>query len=91
MPITLGEVVLEYKSLPLTLNEDGSATVVLRKGYMKGDEFIAIEIQTFHASKEEVSAILDVQGIHGLTRRTDLSLALYNFCISKGAEVGVVS
>ena len=91
MPITLETVTLEYKSLPLLLSEDGSATVTLRKGYMVNSNFIAITSENFHASKEEVSNILDANSIQGLTRRNDLSLALYQFCVSKGAQAGVIS
>jgi hypothetical protein len=91
MPITLDTVTLEYKSLPLILNEDGTATVTLRKGYISDSVFVALSTENYYASKEEVSAILDAQGIQGLTRRNDLSLALYQFCVSKGAQSGLIS
>lgn len=91
MPITLGTVTLEYKSLPIHLNEDGTGSITLRKGYMKDGAFFAISAETFYATKEEISAILDTTGNPALTRRNDLSLVLYQFCISKGAEVGVIS
>ena len=45
MPITLGDVTLEYKSLPLVLREDGSASVTIRKGYTKDGAFVEIERQ----------------------------------------------
>lgn len=91
MPITLEQVQLEYKSLPLTLNEDGSCNVTLRKGYYKDGNFIIVAMEPYHANAEETSAILDVQGIPQLTRRDDLSLAIYQFCVSKGAEAGIIS
>ena len=91
MPISLGSVNLEYKSLPLTLAEDGSGSITLRKGYTKDGVFHAIASEVYYASKEEVSAILDVKGISSLTRRDDLSLVLYEFCVSKGAESGTIS
>ena len=91
MPITLDTVTLEYKSLPLVLSDDGSATVTLRKGYTINSEFIAIASENYYATKEEVAAILDVAGIQGITRRADLSLALYQFCVSKGAQSGLIS
>lgn len=91
MPITLDQVQLEYKSLPLTLNEDGSCNVTLRKGYFKDGIFNIVAMETYHANAAETAAILDVQGIPQLTRRDDLSLAIYQFCVSKGAEAGVIS
>jgi hypothetical protein len=91
MPITLDQVQLEYKSLPLTLHEDGSCTVTLRKGYFKDGVFNIVAMENYFANKEETSAILDVQGISQLTRRDDLSLAIYQFCVSKGAEAGVIT
>ena len=91
MQITLSQVQLEYKSLPLTLHEDGSCTVSLRKGFYKDGFFNIVAIENYYATKEETSAILDVQGIPQLTRRDDLSLAIYQFCVSKGAEAGVIS
>lgn len=92
MPIALGSVDLEYKSLPLTLNSDGTCTVTLRKGYHDKDgNFVIVGMENYTASPAETSAILDVKGNSNLTRRDDLSLAIYQFCVSKGAEVGVIS
>lgn len=91
MPISLGQVTLEYKSLPLQYNVDGSVVITLRKGYMKGEEFVVIGSETYVASKEEADVIMDAQPLNGLTRRNDLSLAIYQFCVSKGAEAGVIS
>lgn len=91
MPITLDTVTLEYKSLPVVLSDDGSATITLRKGYMKDGVFNAIATENYYATKEELSAILDATPIQGLSRRVDLSLVLYQFCVSKGATSGVIS
>ena len=92
MPITLETVSLQYKSLPITLHEDGSCTVSLRKGYFdEFNNFVIVGIENYHATSAETSTILDVEGLHGLTRRDDLSLAIYQFCISKGAQVGVIT
>ena len=92
MPITLETVTLQYKSLPITLHEDGSCTVTLRKGYFdENNNFIIVGLENYYANAQETSAILDIEGIHGLSRRNDLSLAIYQFCISKGAQIGVVS
>lgn len=91
MPITLGSFTLEYKSLPLLFNEDGSMVITLRRGYVEGGVFRAISTETYFATREEVEKVLDIKPMDGLTRRDDLSLALYQFCISKGAEVGEIS
>lgn len=58
---------------------------------MKGEEFVVIGSETYVASKEEADVIMDAQPLNGLTRRNDLSLAIYQFCVSKGAEAGVIS
>lgn len=91
MPITIGSVTIEYKSLPIQYNSDGTVNVTLRKGYMKDGEFVVIGLETYTATKEEANAIMDVPPTGGLTRRNDLSLAIYQFCVSKGAEVGVIT
>ena len=92
MPITLDTVVLEYKSLPIVFHEDGRVEVTLRKGYTNASNtFVVIGSQAFIATPEEVAGILDEPSRPGMTRRDDLSLSLYAFCISKGAEIGVVS
>lgn len=91
MPITLGSVTLEYKSLPIQYNVDGSVSITLRKGYMKGDEFVVIGLENYFATKAEADSIMDVNPVNGLSRRNDLSLAIYQFCVSKGAEVGIIS
>lgn len=91
MPISLGQVTLEYKSLPIQYNVDGSVVITLRKGYVKDDEFIVIGSETYTANKQEADLIMDANPINGLSRRNDLSLAIYQFCVSKGAEMGVIS
>ena len=91
MPITLGSVTIEYRSLPIQYNSDGTVTITLRKGYMQGSEFLVIGLENYSATKEEANAIMDAHPTAGLTRRDDLSLAIYGFCVSKGAEVGVIT
>lgn len=91
MPITLGDVTLEYKSLPLVLREDGSAEATVRKGYMKDGSFVEISRQTFGFNVDDVSLILDAQPIPGLTRRDDLAIALYQELVARGlVEAGVI-
>lgn len=92
MPITLGEVTLEYKSLPLLLREDGTAQVTVRKGYMRDKQFVEIERKTVDCDAASVSAILDSEPIGKLTRRDDLSLALYAAMVQLGhVEAGEIS
>lgn len=92
MPITLGEVTLEYKSLPLLLREDGTAQVTMRKGYMRDGQFIEIERKTVDVSADVVSAILDASPTPTLTRRDDLSLAIYAAMVQLGhVEAGAIS
>ena len=92
MPITLGEVTLEYKSLPLLLREDGTAQVTVRKGYMREGAFVEIERKTVDCDAASVSAILDSEPIGKLSRRDDLSLALYAAMVQLGhVEAGAIS
>lgn len=92
MPITLGDVTLEYKSLPLLLREDGTAQVTVRKGYMRDGQFVEIERKTVDCDAVSVSAILDSEPIGKLTRRDDLSLALYAAMVQLGhVEAGEIS
>jgi hypothetical protein len=91
MPITLGNVTLEYKSLPLVLREDGSAEAAVRKGYMKDGAFVEISRQTFGFNADDVSLILDAPPIPGLTRRDDLAIALYQELVARGlVEAGEI-
>ena len=92
MPITLGDVTLEYKSLPLVLREDGSASVTIRKGYMKDGAFTEIERKTVEFNSEDVSLILDAPAVPTLTRRDHLAIALYQELVARGiAEPGAIS
>lgn len=92
MPITLGDVTLEYKSLPLLLREDGTAQVTVRKGYMREGEFVEIERKTVDVTADDVSAVLDANPTPKLTRRDDLSLALYTAMVQLGhVEAGEIS
>ncbi len=92
MPITLDTVTLEYKSLPLLLREDGTASVTLRKGYMRNGQFIETERSTVDVTVDDVSAVLDANPTPKLTRRDDLSLALYAAMVQLGhVEAGEIS
>lgn len=92
MPITLGDVTLEYKSLPLVLREDGSASVTIRKGYTKDGAFVEIERKSVEFNAEDVSLILDAQPVPTLTRRDDLAIALYQELVARNlVEPGQIS
>lgn len=93
MPIFTDTVRIAYKLLPLVLNADGSAMVTLRKGYVKEDgEWVGIDCQELQISPENTSVILDAMSTPGLTRRDDLSYAIYTYLVTNGlapaGEVG---
>jgi hypothetical protein len=91
MPITIGTVTLEQKLLPLTLNPDGSASITLRRGWVDAGEFHCIGDTTHNFTTDEVSLVLDTPPIVGLTRRDDLSLAVYQMMVTKGITMGEIS
>lgn len=91
MPILLKNVDLELKMLPLTMAADGSATVVARKGYTEDGDFKAFSEVTLYFTKEEVSAVLDTPPVEGLSRRDDLSFAVYQMMVAKGYAEGTIS
>lgn len=92
MPINIKDVTLEYKILPICMNEDESSTITVRKGYMDDGVFKVIEGITVQVSILETSAILDVQTIPGLTRRNDLALAIYTWLVENNCiEAGTIS
>lgn len=91
MEINLGSVELEYKMLPVQYNADGSVNFTLRRGYKRNGEFVVVGLENYSATKQEADEIMDMPSEKGKTRRDDLSLAIYNFCVTKGAEVGVIS
>lgn len=93
MPITYGEYTKTMKLLPLTLAADGGATVTVRFGYVGSDGvFSPASEQTFTFSAETVSTILDCSPTPGLSRRDDLSFAIYSHLVeSKLIEPGTIS
>ena len=92
MPISLGQIDLELKLLPLSLSDDGSASVTVRKGYVKNSVFVVISTEAFAIPSSDVSLILDAPAQDGLSRRDDLSLAIYSYLVGKGlVEAGAVS
>lgn len=85
MPVVYGSFTKQLKLLPLTLESDGQATVTVRFGYVdQSNVFTASTEQTFRFEAETVSAILDTNSIPGLTRRDDLSFAVYQKLVELG-------
>ena len=91
MPITIGTVELQQKLLPMTLTPEGGASVTIRKGWMEGDNFVCISDTTHNFTPEEVSLVLDAPPVAGLSRRDDLSLAVYQMMVTKGIAMGTIS
>ena len=93
MPVTYGTFQKQLKLLPLTLHATGGATVAVRFGYVGDDgEFNATTEQAFSIDAENVALILDAQPTVGLTRRDDLSLAIYTYLVTNGlVAVGSIS
>jgi hypothetical protein len=93
MPVVYGNYTKQLKLLPLTLHSDGSAIVSVRYGFT--DElgnFEAATEKSVFIGEEGVSAILDSEGIAGLTRRDDLSFAVYTYLVTNGyIEAGTIS
>lgn len=90
--MTLNNVTLLYKILPILYNPDGTVVITLRKGFIDLDgSFVIYGQENYFATKEEADTILDAPPTEGLSRRDDLSKALYEFCILKGAQEGVIS
>lgn len=93
MPIQYGSYTKQMKLLPLFLAEDGSATCSARFGYVGVDNvFNAVDAKTFQFDAAVVSSILDTTPTAGLTRRDDLSLAIYTYLVTHGlVEAGTIS
>lgn len=93
MPIQYGSYSKQLKLLPLTLLEDGSATCTARFGFVGEDGvFQCTEGTTFAFDAATVSLILDAEPTAGLSRRDDLSLAIYQYLVTHGlVEAGTIS
>lgn len=81
MPITIKDVSLEYKILPIEIREDGSCAVTVRKGYMDNGVFQVIEGNAFIVPTLDTDAILNVVPSTGLSRKDDLAMAIYEWLI----------
>lgn len=86
MPISYGgQYSKQLKLLPLHLNSDGSAVVTVRFGYVDADNvFTGTSESSFAFGADEVASILDVPGNPALSRRDDLSLAIYQLLVESG-------
>jgi hypothetical protein len=85
MPVTYGTYEKQLKLLPLTLHASGGASVVVRFGYVGEDgEFSPTTEQTFAIDAENVEKILGAQPTPGLSRRDDLSFAIYTHLVTHG-------
>ena len=92
MPISYGNVEKQLKILPISLNIDGTATVIVKYGFVENEVFSPYAEKSVHITKEGVDAVLDSAPTPTLTRREDLSLAVYNYLIDNDlVESGQVS
>ena len=92
MPVTAEQVTIVYKLLPLCLNTDGSASISIRKmlEHANGNLDYLSE-QSYQISIADTAAVLDAEPTPGLTRRDDLSYAIYMYCVEKGYIAGIIS
>jgi hypothetical protein len=93
MPITYGTFTKQMKLLPLTLDAGGGASVVVRFGYVGADEVFQPTTETvFTFDQATVSSILDTNPTPGLSRRDDLSFAIYSYLVNNNLiEPGTIS
>lgn len=92
MPISYGSYEKQLKLLPIVLNLDGSADVTLKYGFIDNGVFTAFGEKAVKISPEGVSSVLDIPPQPGLTRRDDLSLAVYNYLVANNlVEPGQIS
>lgn len=95
MPITYGAYTKERKLLPLTLHANGTATVSVRTGFADdGGVWLSdfTSEKAVNISADGVSEILDAKSTEGMTRRDDLSLAVYMYLVKNGLiEAGEIS
>lgn len=93
MPVSYGNYQKQLKLLPLTLYDSGGASIVVRCGFVGDDGiFNPTSEQTFSIDAASVSSILDSQPVTGLSRRDDLSLAVYQYLVTNGlVAAGTIS
>jgi hypothetical protein len=92
MPISYGSYEKQLKLLPIILNLDGSADITLKYGFIDNGSFMAFDEKVVKISPEGVRSVLDIQANTNLTRRDDLSLAIYNYLVANNlVEPGQIS
>ena len=93
MPVTYGSYIKQLKLLPVVLNSDGTALITVRYGYVGSDNvFVEANSDTFKMEPQIVASILDAPPTAGMTRRDDLSLAIYQYLVSQGlVQTGDIS
>lgn len=91
MPVMGEQVVIAYKLLPLTLSSNGTSSVTVRRGFVHGDgNFEVVSEKIIQISADDTANVLDAMPTEGLTRRDDLSLAVYQHLVSIGEVAGTV-
>jgi len=92
MPISYGSFDRQLKLLPLVLHDHGGADVTVRYGFVIDGEFQSTSQRSFSINAADVSTILDAPPTAGLSRRDDLSLAVYAYLVAQGlVEAGEIS
>jgi len=91
MPIIGTEVTLAYKMLPVLLAADGSSTISLRTGYISADgSFTGMTEKVVVLSPAQTNEILGGMPEAGLTRREDMSKAVYQYMLDNGHVEGTI-
>jgi hypothetical protein len=92
MPILTETVRVGYKLLPLTLYAEGGSSITLRRGLFSADGVWSdLDSKSISIDAETTAVILDTIPTPGLTRRDDLSYAIYTYLVTNGlAPVGEV-
>jgi hypothetical protein len=93
MPVTYGSFTKQLKLLPLTIFPDDRASVSVRFGYVgESGVFEPMTEQVIQIAPEGVREILDAPPTMGLSRRDDLSYAVYGYLVRNGLiEAGHIS
>jgi hypothetical protein len=79
-----------YKALPIRINEDGSAAVTVRMGYIDGENFVVLTTKQVALDAAQAATILQAMPEAGKTRWDDLGGALYAYLIAQGYITGEI-
>lgn len=85
MPLTVGASVV-YKAAPFTLNEDGSANIVIVKTLVPPAPDFTTELARipYNIPAADVQATLAVAGNPNSSLLVDLQAAIYGYLVNKG-------